>query len=244
MASANASNLHGRTEEGEVCKCMPGSVEPLDPESTWDFSKWMPKLQADPKTAVSKEKYQKMVKHVNDAMAPTLARVSQELEASNQSLMELKEAAAKAEGAASTLRDSFREVRNAYSAGGCDSVLRDIEKRKKLAEDQGAAPPVEDSEPLECDKSTTNAIEELTRRINAAQPKCEAGATALESMRHASMTPQLLVAILNTTGAAKTPSAGILHPGDGKWRRRSPRGRAQGRSRWSDISAHRARVFL
>lgn len=160
-----APDLHGTTENDEVCRCLPNAVEA--PRAAWllkQAARGLPKSRA-----AHREVYRKRLDEVELATREKLDALYKAEKYRDYAFEDLYKEAKKTEEAAFKLDQAYSEIKDAYSEGDC---LRVVEK----AAEHGDEIP-------ECQKMFEKSIKEMKEVRALISPECRMGALDLKPLQ-------------------------------------------------------------
>jgi len=180
LAIGEQASLHGRTANGEVCRCLPGSLLPGKPQSELK-AEVIQELNAS--RLGTKQTFHDLSGEAARLTEPYLERLQTETQGYDQMLKAFRAKVGTLEKAAADLQDSFQKVRAAHGEGNCAWVT-------ESAKEHGEAPP-------QCDVDWKQAINSFTECRLKAQPRCKLGAASLDAIKEYSLLPPELEGMLS-----------------------------------------------
>lgn len=181
LAVGGQASLHGRTANGEVCRCLPGTLLPAKPQSEFkaEVSRELKASQLS-----RRQTFHDLSMEAAHLTEPFLENLQKEMQGYDQMLKVFTDKVANLEKEAVDLNLGFQKVKEAHGEGNCASVTRS-------AKEHGEAPP-------QCDVDWREAIKGFTQCGLQAQPRCKFGAASLDAIKEYSALPPALVAMLST----------------------------------------------
>lgn len=160
--ATNLPQLHGRTTKGEVCKCMPGSIEQgVDLLQLQNVAK----IERTRSHAEGAATFKAASNSAKDKIDPVMRAAEAAGGAQDEAFRDLLRKAIAAEQGAERLQAAYQDLRAAHSRGGCAELAHRGESG------------------LRCATALQGAEGDLEQRAAAAQPSCRDGAATLSALR-------------------------------------------------------------
>eukprot|EP00929_Paragymnodinium_shiwhaense_P115212 TRINITY_DN83942_c0_g1_i1.p1 TRINITY_DN83942_c0_g1~~TRINITY_DN83942_c0_g1_i1.p1 ORF type:complete len:292 (+),score=83.74 TRINITY_DN83942_c0_g1_i1:55-930(+) len=222
---STSSALHGKTDNNETCRCLPGTLETGPSEKELASRKQASTLES---AEANYGQFVRSAAKVETQLTPSLKELENQQHLHDEKLLALQESAKKLEDLGTKLGNSFKELETIYFANNC----------KNLAANAAA----HSEEEPKCNTEYKRALEAMKDLGGKAQPVCPDGAVQLLGIRAVTATalpPELVLA------AGQLAAAGAAAVGEVKSPRcEARRQRCSGRSRKQRLSLLACHGFL
>lgn len=161
MDTAFGPELHGRTPNHEVCRCLPGQVEP--PSTATLMRRAIDSMEVSEET--HRDLYRERIDQVNIGTEEEIKLARQHMKKRDWAFKDLKTSCDEVERLAKEMADAFDQAKATYEETDCQRIMED-------AEDHGEPIP-------DCHKEFMKVAKEMKEISVLIAPHCKIGAVRM-----------------------------------------------------------------